>query len=212
MFELSAVAKPAPLTFVRRELNEAASSCRYRVRVLCYAFSALEYRDYGLYDYRTDYRTPYTAIRHRTTLMYGNRVYIPQPTPFESRLMTKYAHTKAEGFGARLAQLRKAAGFTQTQLADELSTSRRRIAYYESESDHPPANLLADLARVLNVTTDELLGSAPVKRQAKAAMSPRLERRLKQIEHLSPKPKQQLLALIDTFIEAEALKQRGNAR
>ena len=144
--------------------------------------------------------------------MYENRVYIPQPTPFEGRLMTKYAHTQSEGFGARLAQLRKAAGFTQTQLADELGISRRRIAYYESESDHPPANLLADLSRVLNVSTDALLGSASVKRQAKAAMSPRLERRLKQIERLSPKPKQQLLSLIDTFVEAEALKQRGASR
>lgn len=126
--------------------------------------------------------------------------------------MSKYAHPQAEGFGTRLAQFRKAAGFTQTQLADELGISRRRIAYYEAESDHPPASLLADLARVLNVSTDELLGSAATKRQAKASMSPRLERRLKQIERLSPKPKQQLLSLIDTFIEAEALKQRSGTR
>lgn len=126
--------------------------------------------------------------------------------------MTKYAHPQAQGFGGRLAQLRKAAGFTQTQLAHELGISRRRIAYYEAESDHPPANLLADLARVLNLSTDQLLGSALVKRPAKTSISPRLERRLKQIERLSPKPKQQLLSLIDTFIEAEALKQRNGAR
>ena len=126
--------------------------------------------------------------------------------------MPKYAHPSGEGFGARLAQFRKAAGFTQTQLAQELGISRRRIAYYEAESDHPPANLLSDLARVLNVSTDELLGSALPKRQAKASLSPRLERRLKQIERLSPKPKQQLLSLIDTFIEAEALKQRSGTR
>jgi hypothetical protein len=30
-----------------------------------------------------------------------------------------------------------------------------------------------------------------------------LERRLKQIENLSPKPKQQLLSIIDSFIAAE---------
>lgn len=125
--------------------------------------------------------------------------------------MTKYVHAQGEGFGARLAALRKAAGFTQQQLADELGISRRRIAYYEAESDHPPANLLADLARVLNVSTDQLLTeAAPKKRAAKAALSPRLERRLRQIERLSPKPKQQLLTIIDTFIEAEALKQRGS--
>ena len=142
--------------------------------------------------------------------MHENRVYIPEPIIATSRLMTKYAHAQGQGFGPRLAALRKAAGFTQHQLADELGISRRRIAYYESESEHPPANLLADLARVLNVSTDQLLTDAPVKRQAKATLSPRLERRLKQIERLSPKSKQQLMTIIDTFIEAEALKQRSS--
>jgi len=142
--------------------------------------------------------------------MHENRVYISEPIPPKSRLMTKYAPPQGQGFGPRLAALRKAAGFTQQQLADEIGISRRRIAYYESESDHPPANLLADLARVLNITADQLLAEAPVKRQAKTSLSPRLERRLKQIEQLNPKSKQQLLAIIDTFIEAEALKQRGS--
>ena len=126
--------------------------------------------------------------------------------------MPKHLPDSATGFGARLTALRKAAGYTQQQLADEAGISRRRIAYYEAESDHPPSGPLADLARVLNVTIDELLGSTPIKRPAKASMSPRLERRLKQIERLSPKPKQQLLSIIDTFIEAEAFKQRGSSR
>jgi transcriptional regulator with XRE-family HTH domain len=122
--------------------------------------------------------------------------------------MPKYAPEHEEGFAARLTRLRKAAGFTQTQLADELGISRRRIAYYESESDHPPASLLQDLARALNTTIDELLGSQPAKRKPRtASLSPRLERRLKQIERLSPKPKQQLLSIIDTFIAAEQNRQ-----
>jgi transcriptional regulator with XRE-family HTH domain len=140
--------------------------------------------------------------------MHENRVYIPKPTSLESRLMPKYAPEQVEGFAARLTRLRKAAGFTQAQLADEIGISRRRIAYYESESDHPPASLLQDLARALNTTIEELLGSQPAKRKARAAaLSPRLERRLKQIERLSPKPKQQLLSIIDTFIAAEQNRQ-----
>ena len=134
--------------------------------------------------------------------MYENRIYIPQPTPIESRLMTKYAHPEGEGFGARLAQLRKAAGFTQEQLAAELDISRRRVAYYEAESDHPPANLLTDLARVLNTSTDVLLGNVKERKTRPAPLSPRLERRLRQIERLGPRPKQQLLSIIDTFITA----------
>jgi hypothetical protein len=66
---------------------------------------------------------------------------------------------------------------------------------------------------VLNLSTDQLLSDAPLKKaKAKTSLSPRLERRLRQIESLDPKPKQQLLSLIDTFIEAQALKQRGTSR
>ena len=142
--------------------------------------------------------------------MYENRIYIPEPTPLTSRLMTKYAHPESGGFGKRLAQLRKSAGYTQEQLASELGISRRRIAYYEAESDHPPANLLADLARVLNVPVEQFLGDGPVTRKTRATLSPRLERRLKQIERLSPKPKQQLLSIIDTFIAAEGHRSPQN--
>lgn len=111
------------------------------------------------------------------------------------------------GFGTRLAQLRKAAGYTQQQLADEIGASRRQIAYYESESEHPPANLLIDLAQALGTSTDELLGLAIDRKRAAPAVSSRLERRLKLIERMPAKPKQQLLGLIDTFIAAEQGRQ-----
>jgi len=122
--------------------------------------------------------------------------------------MPKYTPPTEEGFAVRLARLRKAAGFTQEQLATEIGISRRRIAYYESESDHPPASLLPKLARALNTTVDELLGAEPPKRKARS-LSPRLERRLRQIESLSPKPKQQLLSIIDTFIAAEQNRRKS---
>jgi hypothetical protein len=47
------------------------------------------------------------------------------------------------------------------------------------------------------------LSDGPVTRKTRTTLSARLERRLKQIERLSAKPKQQLLSIIDTFIEAE---------
>lgn len=122
--------------------------------------------------------------------------------------MPKNADPQIHGFGERLAQLRKAAGYTQQQLADEISATRRQIAYYEGESDHPPASLLITLAKALNVTTDELLGMRSGRNKASTpAVSTRLERRLKLIERMSPKPKQQLLGLIDTFLAADQGRQ-----
>ncbi len=77
------------------------------------------------------------------------------------------------------------------------------IAYYESESQHPPANMLADLVRALNVSADALLGIKPVET---TPISSRLERRIRQIEKLGPKPRQQITQLIDTFCGDRAVK------
>ena len=64
----------------------------------------------------------------------------------------------------------------------------------------PQSIALIALAQALNVTTDELLG---VRATCKpASISTRLERRIKQIESMPVKPKQQLLGIIDTFIAA----------
>lgn len=139
--------------------------------------------------------------------MYENRAYSPGRPHTGPAAMPKNADPQTHGFGERLAQLRKAAGYTQQQLADEIGASRRQVAYYEGESEHPPASLLIDLARALNVSTDELLGLQAGRKATKLAVSTRLERRLKLIERMPAKPKQQLLGLIDTFIAAEQNRQ-----
>lgn len=69
----------------------------------------------------------------------------------------------AQGFGSRLAELRKAAGYTQTQLADALGISQRMVAYYESIEDNPLARILVLLSDTLGVSADELLDAAPVR-------------------------------------------------
>lgn len=69
----------------------------------------------------------------------------------------------APSFGARLAELRKAAGLTQVELAEAIGTSQRMVAYYERTEDYPLARLLRHLSRALGVSADELLGLAAVK-------------------------------------------------
>lgn len=125
--------------------------------------------------------------------------------------MPKIKKEDAMNFGARLVELRKAAGFTQQELADEVGVSRRMVAYYEGQTDHPPTTLLPSIAKALNVTTDALLGAAPVKRMPKPANS-RLQRRLQQIEKLGTQEKRQVLQLIDAFIERGQLKRKAQGK
>jgi transcriptional regulator with XRE-family HTH domain len=105
-----------------------------------------------------------------------------------------------EPFGRRLARLRTAAGYSQRDLAAEIGISQRMVAYYEGETDYPPAHLLPALARVLGVTTDMLLGVEPIKEKVKPG-SQRLWRRFKRLEKLPPKERKQVLAVVDAFID-----------
>lgn len=108
-------------------------------------------------------------------------------------------------FGARLRELRTAAGYTQQEIAQEVGVSRRMIAYYEGETERPPAALLPAFAAALGVSTDELLGVATLRKRA-AKPDRRLQRRMQQIERMNPREKRQALQLLDALIEREQLR------
>ena len=114
--------------------------------------------------------------------------------------------------GERLAQLRKAAGYTQVELAQELGISQRMVAYYESPNASPPANLLPKIATALGVSIDALFGKPAKLRLAKQEGDSRLRRRLLQIEKLDVAEKRQVLQLLDAFIERGQLKRKIESR
>jgi transcriptional regulator with XRE-family HTH domain len=124
--------------------------------------------------------------------------------------MPKTKRENTMSFSERLATLRKAAGFTQQELADEVGVSQRVIAYYEAESEHPPTTLLPAIAKALGVSTDALLGHERAPKTPKAANT-RLQRRLQQIEKLDAREKRQVLQLLDAFIERARFKEKAGA-
>jgi transcriptional regulator with XRE-family HTH domain len=54
--------------------------------------------------------------------------------------------------------VRQQRGLTQAELGKLVDVSQRVVAYYEADGAQPPGALLADLARALKVSADELLG------------------------------------------------------
>jgi transcriptional regulator with XRE-family HTH domain len=113
------------------------------------------------------------------------------------------------GFGERLSELRKAAGFTQTELAGELGISQRMVAYYEQPDVTPPAHLLPGIAQMLGVSIDTLYGrDAPKRKLVKQEGDSRLRRRLLAVEKLGVAEKRQVLQLIDAFIERGQLRSK----
>lgn len=111
-----------------------------------------------------------------------------------------------EGFGRRLAEIRKSRGLTQTELGEKVGVSKRVIVYYETESSQPPGAMLVDLARALGTSTDELLGARPVPERT----SPKRARLLKKLEQVADLPaadQQVILKMLDTLLENRNLRQ-----
>ncbi|WP_376694079.1 helix-turn-helix domain-containing protein [Wenzhouxiangella sp. EGI_FJ10409] len=120
--------------------------------------------------------------------------------------MPKQDVNKIAGLAARLAALRRAAGFTQIELAEAPEVTQRMISYYEDQTDPPPPALLPKLAQIFGVSVDELLSVKPIKPSHKP--DSRTRQRLSQVENLWPAAKRQVIQLIDAFIMREMLNQQ----
>lgn len=92
-----------------------------------------------------------------------------------------------------------------------MDITQRMVAYYEAPDAQAPAHLLPQMAQVLGVSVDVLLGLS-AQRRPKRMVANRLERQLVEIDRFDPKTKRQITQLLDSFIEAEKLKQRMKAR
>lgn len=110
-----------------------------------------------------------------------------------------------ETFGQRLARLRKKAGYSQRDLAAETGISQRMIAYYESESEHPPAHLIPALVKAFGVSADVMLGLDEPTGRVRVRDN-RLWRRFSQVEKLPPGQRKRIVQLIDDLVRAATLR------
>lgn len=111
---------------------------------------------------------------------------------------------KNDSFGQRLAELRKLRGLTQVQLAEKLGSTQRAITYYENEAEYPPVETIVELARILSVSTDELLGlkmTKPTQEVVDITTDPelrRLWRKFQQVAEWPEKDQNAVIRLINT--------------
>jgi transcriptional regulator with XRE-family HTH domain len=113
-----------------------------------------------------------------------------------------------KGFGERLKQIRLGRGLTQQELGDAVGVSNRVIAYYESEGAQPPGALLVELAQVLEVSADELLGIGPLREKVSAKQA-RIRKRLQRVEQLPPADQRAVLKLVDALVISRQVEDDG---
>jgi len=111
-------------------------------------------------------------------------------------------------FGQRLAELRRLRGLTQVQLAEKLDSTQRAITYYENEASYPPVDTIVQLATILGVSTDELLGVKNGKTNTDVVdltTDPELRRLWKKFQQVAKWPEKDrnaVIRIINTVSEA----------
>lgn len=121
--------------------------------------------------------------------------------PRKSRLKLPPLDLGNETQGARLSRLRKAAGLTQVELADHVGIIQALVSAHELDKLKLAAEMAVRYAKVLKVSTDELLGLKTSKR-TNGELSVQLVRRIKGIKELPPAQQKALLKTIDVFLKS----------
>ena len=101
-----------------------------------------------------------------------------------------------------MARIRKEKGLTQQEVAERTGLIQVLVSDYERDRLRLSAEMAVRFAKVLGITTDELLYRKPTKPATPRRISRRVLRRMEQIEKLPPLQQITLLRTIDTFLRA----------
>lgn len=108
-----------------------------------------------------------------------------------------------ESIAQRVARIRKEKGVTQEEMARTLGVSQSIISEYERGELRLHGELLIQLARILNVSADEMLGLQPTADNG-TLKNRRILRRIHEIDRLPKRDQEALLRTIDAFLAKSA--------
>ena len=100
-----------------------------------------------------------------------------------------------------LTRLRKAAGLSQREFARMIGVHHSNVGFWERSGTPPRSDLLPEIARVLGVGGEEVLGQ-PVKRRVAAAPGGKLGEVFQEVAKL-PRGKQQRIISVVTALVAQ---------
>lgn len=124
----------------------------------------------------------------------------PTECAFSAPPMTHDEKLFFKQLGARIAELRKARGLTQAQLAETLELTQQMVASYEVGRRRVPVSLLPAIADALAVSVEELIGRQPARAAAKRGPAPKLQQQIERIGQL-PKAKQRfVMEMLETVL------------
>lgn len=107
--------------------------------------------------------------------------------------------------GERIKQLRKEKGWSQDELAQQISSDARQISRYENGKITPSAEALVKLAEVFDVSIDYLMVDQAPRRPLRVEDDGLLEK-LEDIRTLSEEDRASLFHILDAFVAKGKMK------
>jgi transcriptional regulator with XRE-family HTH domain len=102
--------------------------------------------------------------------------------------------------GERLQTIRKRRGFTQKELGERIGLTREAVASYETGRSHLMITTLLDMASVLRVTVNEILGLEH--QTIEISVTRRWAKRMDIIESLPESVRKHIFRTLDDVIKA----------
>jgi len=106
-----------------------------------------------------------------------------------------FLHLIMTKIGNKITELRKQKGWSQSELAKQISASREAIGKYERNEAIPSVETAKNIADVFDVSLDYLVGDL-----LKPSFDKRMVERLEDFELLTEEDKKHLFALLDAFL------------
>jgi len=98
--------------------------------------------------------------------------------------------------GSKIMQLRKKKNLSQTDFAKAIGVSRTMVGNYERSVHAPSIEMVANIARVLDVSVDYLIGEGKL-----AQFDKEVIRRIEDIQELDEETQSKLFFLIDNVVQ-----------
>jgi len=112
--------------------------------------------------------------------------------------------------GDRITELRKAKGWSQSDLAKKIGVSYTQMSRYEIKGVQPPANTLKKMADVFDTTVDYLISGDKDEKVKASLKDAELLQQFKAVEQFTDDDKNVIKKLIDAFIVKKQLQQMAS--
>jgi transcriptional regulator with XRE-family HTH domain len=140
----------------------------------------------------------------------------PEKRPYTPAVMPRKSTKTRPPQGVRLAELRKAAGLSQYELASYVGVPQANIAFWERSEKPPRSEVLPKMAEALGVTVEDLLivgDEKPLRKKAAKSNGRPAGKVRKVFDRVSKLPRRQqehIVNWISAYVSQYEQTSRGN--